>query len=101
MTTRGTGDIQINGEGDLRQERPPPETLPDFPRILVGDPETTIRPALAGRWRNGWKFPLEVEWDVGINFIQDYANVVGDNRTEFVGSVGVLIRTPRWQFGLR
>jgi len=94
-------DIQINGEGDLRQERPPPETLPGFPRILVGDPETTIRPALAGRWRNGWRFPLEVEWDVGINFIQDYANVVGDNRTEFVGSVGVLIRTPRWQFGLR
>ncbi len=94
-------DIQINGEGDLRQERPPPETLPDFPQILVGDPETTIRPALAGRWRNGWNFPLEVEWDVGINFIQDYTNVVGDNRTEFVGSVGVLIRTPRWQFGLR
>jgi hypothetical protein len=93
-------DIQINGEGDLRQERPPPETLPDFPRILVGDPETTVRPAVAGRWRSGWRFPLEVDWDVGVNFIQDYRNVIGDNRTEFVGRVGVLIRTPRWDFGL-
>ena len=94
-------DIQINGEGDLRQERPPPETLPDFPRILVGDPETTIRPAIAGRWRNGWRFPLEVTWDVGVNFIQGYDNEVGDNRVALVGAVSVLIRTPRWHFGLR
>ena len=94
-------DIQVNGEGDLRQERPPPETLPDHPRILEGDPETTIRPAIAGRWRNAWRFPLELEWDVGVSFIQDYNNVVGDNRTEFVGRVGALIRTPRWFFGLQ
>ncbi len=65
------------------------------------DAETTIRPALAGSWRNGWRFPLEVKWDVGINFIQDYRNVLGDNRTQFVGNVGVLLRTPRWEFGLR
>ncbi len=94
-------DIQISGEGDLRQERPPPETLPEFPRILVGDPETTVRPAIAGTWRNGWRFPLEVKWDVGVNFIQDYNNIVGDNRVAFVGAVSVLIRTPRWNFGLK
>ncbi|MDP2471025.1 MAG: hypothetical protein Q8W45_07620 [Candidatus Palauibacterales bacterium] len=92
-------DIQIRGEGDLRQERPPPETLPEFPKIIVGDAETTIRPSVAGIWRAGWRFPLEVKWDVGVNFIQDYANTPGDNRTEFVGSVGVLLRTPRWTFG--
>lgn len=93
-------DIQIAGEGDLRQERPPPETLPDFPSILVGETETTIRPAIAGRWRNGWRFPLELTWDLGINFVQDYANRAGDDRTEFVGSVGLLLRTPRWLHGL-
>ena len=94
-------DIQIRGEGDFRDDRPPPEELPDWPHILVGDPETTVRPALAGQWRAGWRFPLEVKWDVGVNFISDYANQVGDNRTEFVGNIGVLLRTPRWIFGAK
>lgn len=89
------------GEGDLRNDRPPPEELPDFPNILSGDPETTIRPAVAGEWRSGWRFPLDLKWDVGVNFIQDYNNEVGDNRVAFVGAVSVLIRTPRWNFGLK
>ena len=67
----------------------------------MGDPETTVRPALAGQWRAGWRFPLEVKWDVGVNFISDYANQRGDNRTEFVGNIGVLLRTPRWIFGAK
>jgi len=93
-------DVQIRGEGDLRQERPPPETLDDYPRILVGQTETTIRPAIAGRWRSGWRFPLDVRWDVGLSVIQDYQNVAGADRTELVGRVDVMLRTPRWAFGL-
>jgi len=94
-------DLQIRGAFDIRDDRPPPEALPDWPRILVGDAETTLRPALEGRWRNDWRFPLEVEWDVGVNFVSDYANVVGDNRTELVGNIAVRLRTPRWNFGLK
>jgi hypothetical protein len=67
----------------------------------VGDPETTLRPAVEGRWRSAWRFPLEVEWDVGLNFISDYANQAGEDRTEFVGSVSVRLLTPRWNFGLK
>ena len=40
--------------------------------------------------------PLEVKWDVGVNFISDYANQVGQNRTEFVGNIAIRLRTPRW-----
>lgn len=93
-------DVQLKGAYDFRDGRPPFETLPTWPRILAGDAETTFRPAVAGRWRAGWTFPLELEWDVGVNFIQDRGNVVGDDRTEFVGSVTALLRTPRWSFGL-
>lgn len=93
-------DVQLRGAHDFRDGRPPFETLPTWPRILVGDAETTFRPALAGRWRAGWTFPLELRWDVGVNFIQDYGNEAGDDRTEFVGSVAALLRTPRWTFGL-
>ena len=93
-------DLQVRGAFDIRDDRPPLEALPDWPRILVGDAETTVRPALAGRWRSEWRWPLEVEWDVGVNFISDYANQPGDNRTEFVGNIAVRLRTPRWDFGL-
>lgn len=94
-------DIQLKGEYDLRLDRPPPEDLEEFPRILVGQKETTVRPALAGGWRSGWRFPLELEWDVGVNFIQDADNAAGEDRTEFVGRIGFLMRTPRWELGLR
>jgi len=94
-------DLQIRGVFDIRDDRPPLEEFPTWPRILVGDPETTLRPAVEGRWRSDWRFPLEIDWDVGLNFISDYANQVGDNRTEFVGSVSVRLLTPRWNFGLK
>jgi len=94
-------DLQIRGAFDIRDDRPPLEDLSDWPRILVGDAETTLRPALEGRWRSDWRWPLEVDWNVGVNFISDYANQPGDNRTEFVGNVAVRLRTPRWNFGLK
>jgi hypothetical protein len=94
-------DLQVRGAFDIRDDRPPLEAYPDWPRILVGDAETTVRPALEGRWRSDWRWPLEVDWDVGVNFISDYANQPGDDRTEFVGNIAVRLRTPRWSFGLK
>jgi len=94
-------DVQVRGAFDIRDDRPPIEDYGSWPRVLVGDSETTVRPALQGRWRSGWDWPLEVEWDVGVNFISDYQNVTGDDRTHFVGNVAVRLRTPRWSFGLK
>jgi hypothetical protein len=94
-------DLQMRGAFDIRDDRPPEEDLPDWPRILVGAAETTLRPALAGRWRAPWKWPVELDFDAGVNFISDYDNVPGDNRTEFVGNVGVRINSPRWVFGMK
>ncbi|MFQ5889467.1 MAG: capsule assembly Wzi family protein [Gemmatimonadota bacterium] len=88
-------DVQVKGEGDFRELRPPAAALDTFPRILVGDAETTFRPSLAGRWRSGTSFPIDVEWDLGVNIITDYRNETGDDRTEFVGSVRAVIETPR------
>jgi hypothetical protein len=94
-------DLQFRGAFDIRDDRPPVEVLPIWPRILVGADERTVRPAIEGRWRKDWRWPLEVEWDVGVNFIADYANQPGVNRTQFVGNIAVRLRTPRWVFGLK
>jgi hypothetical protein len=91
-------DVQLMGEGDFRQLRPPAEELPDYPRILSGQTETTVRPSISGRWRSGGRFPADLRWDLGVNFISDYDHVPGDSRTEFVATVEGLIRTPRWTF---
>ena len=90
-------DLQVRGEGDFRELRPDP-VPPGFPTILVGQKELTLRPSIAGAWRAGTDFPVELEWDLGVSFIRDYRNVPGDDRTDFVGSVGLLLRTPRWTF---
>jgi hypothetical protein len=72
-------------------------------RIGIGwdKTETTIRPALAGRWLSGGRIPVELEWDLGVNFITDYDHVAGDDRTELVGTLGLMIRSPRWVFDSR
>jgi len=93
-------DVQIKGEYDQRFDRPPPQDLPSFPSILVGQAETTVRPSIGGRWRSGWRFPVELYWNLGVNFISDYAHQSGDDRSPFVGSVGLELRTPRWLKGL-
>jgi hypothetical protein len=94
-------DLQWRGEQRITELRPPPDQLPDFPRILSGITETTVRPAVAGRWRQGigpwW---LDAEFDLGVNFVKNYQNQSGDDRTAFVGNVIVRIETPHWSFGL-
>lgn len=90
-------DVQLLGEGDFRQLRPDP-IPPGYPRILVGQTETTVRPAVAGRWRSGGRFPVDLEWDVGLNIISDYQHSAGDDRTEVVARIGGRVHTPRWTF---
>ena len=92
-------EVQLRGEGDFRELRPPGDELPDYPRILVGQSETTVRPSVAGRWRSGGRFPVEIEWDLGLNLVRDYRNVPGDDRTEPVGRIEARIATPRALFG--
>ena len=91
-------DVQLKGEVDFRDLRAPAEELPDFPRILVGRTETTVRPSIAGRWRSGGTVPVDIRWDVGLNVISDYGHVPGDSRTELVATLGGVVRTPRWTF---
>ncbi|TFG64627.1 MAG: hypothetical protein E4H28_04990 [Gemmatimonadales bacterium] len=94
-------DLQVRGEGDFRQLRPPDEELPDLERLIIGVSETTLRPAIAGRWIRPGDFRIDIEWDAGVSIISDYATTEGDDRTELTGSVSVRLATPRWGFGLR
>jgi hypothetical protein len=93
-------DFQRRGEGDFRQPRPPPEDLTDFPDILSGIVETTVRPALGGRWSPRGRLRVVAEWDAGVSLISDYANVEGDDRTAFTGSFAVRLFAPRLVFHL-
>ena len=91
-------DLQQKGESDMHfPVSPPPDSLPTYPRILVGQAETTIRPAVSGRWHRdlgkGWD--VDLDWDVGVNFIRDYDHQPGVNATALVGLFRVVLRTPR------
>lgn len=94
-------DLQVRGEGDFRQLRPPGEDLPTLPRLLLGVSETTLRPAVGGHWTRSGDLGIVIEWDAGVSIISDYANTEGDDRTEITGSVSVRLATPRWGVHLR
>lgn len=100
LSVTGRLDLQTRGEeSDFAGRLRPPveEVRAGFPKILVGEAEFTVRPSVAGRWRpleaGGWG--LDVEWDLGLNFIRDFRHRPGDDRTAFVGSLQVLLETPR------
>ena len=93
-------DVQRRGEGDFRQPRPPPGELTNHPGILSGIVETTVRPALGGRWSPPGRLRIVAEWDAGVSLISDYANVEGDDRTAFTGSFAVRLFAPRLVFHL-
>jgi len=94
-------DVQRKGEGDFRQPRPPPDELTDQPGILSGIVETSVRPALGGRWTPPGRWRIVAEWDAGVSTISDYANVEGDDRTEFTGSFAIRLFAPRLVFLVR
>jgi len=96
-------DIQQKGESDMHSfAQPPGDSLPGYPRILVGQTETTIRPALAGVWHGGTSggWAVDLDWDVGIDFIHDFQHVKGASATALVGRLGLQLRTPRLFVGL-
>ncbi len=101
LTLRPRLDLQWRGEQRITDLRPPIDQLPDFPRILSGVTETTVRPAIAGHWRQRVRpIWIDVEFDLGLNFVRNYQNQTDDDRTAFVGNLKVLIETPHWAFGL-
>ncbi len=101
LTLQPRLDLQWMGEQVITELRPPPDQLPDFPRILSGVTETTVRPAIAGRWRQPIRpFFVDVQFDLGVNFVSNFQHQTGDNRSTFVGNLKVLIETPHWSFGL-
>lgn len=97
-------DLQLRGEASEfhGRLRPPTEQLPDFPRILSGRTETTLRAALSGRWTSVSTGPFELElgWDLGVNLIEAYRHEAGDDRSAFVGVVELSASTPWLQLPL-
>jgi hypothetical protein len=96
-------EIQQRGESDMHDfTTPPVDSLPGYPRIIVGQAETTIRPALAGLWHqdlgSGWA--VDLDWDVGVDLIRNFQHVKGDNVAAPVGMVRMLLRTPHAFLGL-
>lgn len=92
-------DVQLLGEGDFREPHPPVDRLNDFPRILVGTAETTLRASVAGRWRPSGS-PLDLEWDLGVSRIWDAGHREGDDRTVAVGRLRVLVEAPLFRASL-
>jgi hypothetical protein len=82
-------DVLWKGEDDIRDPFPP-GAFTEHDRLLVGVVETTIRPALRGRYH----FRLgEVRWDLGLNFVKNDDHVEGrDWRLIGVGNVVVNLR---------
>lgn len=98
LVARPRIEVQLRGEASdyHGRLRPSAGELPTFPRILAGETETTVRVAVAGRWRPVAARPLRLElgWDLGVDLIDDYRHVPGDDRSAFVGTVELRASTP-------
>lgn len=82
--------VLFRGEGDFRD--PFPADFDTLPKFLIGEVETTLRLALAGRWEASRA--VSTEWDVGANLVTNPVQQRGGSRTRFVGRLGV-----RWVLG--
>jgi hypothetical protein len=83
--------LLLQGEGDIRKPMPPWPN-PNYPFLLVGTVERTMRVGLGARmleWRG-----LSFRSDAGVHFISNAGNVAGASETKFVGSL-----TVRYEFG--
>jgi hypothetical protein len=80
------------GEGDFRLPYPPATSFDSTPAFLSGIVERTVRLAIgyqlsAGSWT--------LAGDGGVHLIANYRNISGDDRTRWVGRVGVTYRYRR------
>jgi hypothetical protein len=97
LSLRPRLDLQLLGEeSDFRGRlRPGQAGLEDFPGILVGRHETTLRPSLGGRWRSGDRWTMDVTWDVGVNRIRHVGHQEGVHHTTLVGGIRLSLAAPR------
>jgi len=72
---------QRKGEGDFRTPLPPREEHLASPSIFLGVMEKTTRAALRGHYQPNPFFLLE--WDAGVNFVQDAGHEPGESLSEF------------------
>lgn len=85
--------LQRRGEGDIRDPWPVGQAE-DLPTLLTGEVETTLRLAVKGQWvPSRW---LWLDWDLGENIVQSANHVPGDDRTEFVGRIVVVVTGGAW-----
>ncbi|MGH7644026.1 MAG: hypothetical protein ACREMR_00435 [Gemmatimonadales bacterium] len=77
------------GEGDFRLPFPPVSAYDTTPTFLVGNPERTLRLALAAQLDAG---PLTVSGNGGVHVIRDAGHVRGRDETKWVGSLTVMYR---------
>lgn len=81
--------VMWRGADDIRLPWPS-DAFTGHDLLLVGNVETTIRPALAGRWR----LPRgELEWDAGLNLIKNEDNAVQGWNARFVARAQLTLRT--------
>jgi hypothetical protein len=81
--------VQRKGEWDFRMPAIPYEEFRTKTPLFYGTRETIVRPALAGRYEPSRR--ALVEWDAGVNFVDNASHISGRSLTEFSGSVRVLL----------
>ncbi|MGH7545569.1 MAG: hypothetical protein ACREKI_05235, partial [Gemmatimonadota bacterium] len=83
LVLKPTLDLLWKGEDDLPDPWPA-DAFTGHDLWLSGTVETTVRPAVAGRWRLPYG---EVSWDLGVSFVENRGNVEGGWRTLGTGRV--------------
>jgi hypothetical protein len=83
--------LLLQGEDDIRKPMPPFPS-PNYPFVLVGSVERTLRLGLGGQAVAGRRFDLNA--NAGVHFVANRGNVAGATATRFVGAI-----TLRYRFG--
>jgi hypothetical protein len=81
-------DVLLQGEQDLRAEFPSKDT--DVGTILDGTLERTVRPAVRLFWQRSPRWWLRA--DLGVNLVDNVANIDGTTDSRLSGLVGLGVR---------
>ena len=92
--------LQLRGEESefVGRRRPSQSELPDVSGILVGRHESTLRVALAGRWRSPGPWSVDLSWDLGVNRIRHMGHVEGRHGVYPVGRAQIGLTLPLLSF---